>query len=81
MTTVYLNGEFIPRERAMISVDDRGFIFGDGIYEGVRSVDGRMFEWDAHAERMVNGLNGLRIGFSASTCGRPEGRLRATGAR
>ena len=35
MTTVYLNGEFIPKERAMISVEDRGFIFGDGIYEVV----------------------------------------------
>jgi D-alanine transaminase len=46
MTTVYLNGEFTPRERAMISVDDRGFIFGDGIYEVVRVVEGRIFEWD-----------------------------------
>ncbi|MFI5245172.1 MAG: D-amino-acid transaminase [Gemmatimonadales bacterium] len=66
MTIVYLNGEFIPRERATVSVDDRGFIFGDGIYEGVRSVEGRMFEWDAHAGRMVNGLHGLRIEFGAS---------------
>jgi D-alanine transaminase len=66
MTTVYLNGQFVPRERATISVEDRGFIFGDAIYEGVRSVEGRMFEWDAHAERMVNGLNGLRIEFGAS---------------
>jgi D-alanine transaminase len=63
MTTVYLNGEFIPRERAMISVDDRGFIFGDGIYEVVRVVEGRIFEWDAHAGRMTRGLSGLRIGF------------------
>lgn len=65
MTTVYLNGEFIPKERATVSVEDRGFIFGDGIYEGVRSVDGRLFEWEAHAERMVNGLAGLRIAFGA----------------
>jgi D-alanine transaminase len=65
MTIVYLNGGFIPRERALIPVEDRGFIFGDGIYEGVRSVEGRIFEWDAHAERMVNGLTGLRIDFDA----------------
>ena len=57
--------QFIPKERATVSVEDRGFIFGDGIYEGVRSVDGRIFEWDAHAERMVNGSNGLRIAFDA----------------
>ncbi len=65
MTTVYLNGEYLPRARALIPADDRGFIFGDGIYEGVRSIDGKMFEWDAHAERMVSGLNGLRIEFGA----------------
>jgi D-alanine transaminase len=66
VTIVYLNGEYVPSEKALIPVQDRGFIFGDGIYEGVRSVEGRMFEWDAHAERMVNGLTGLRIGFDAA---------------
>jgi D-alanine transaminase len=65
MSTVYLNGEFIPKERAMISVDDRGFIFGDGIYEVVRVVDARIFEWGAHAERLARGLAGLRIKFGA----------------
>ncbi len=66
MTTFYLNGEYVAREQALIPVEDRGFIFGDGIYEGVRSIEGRMFEWDLHAERMVNGLAGLRIGFGAA---------------
>jgi D-alanine transaminase len=61
MTTVYLNGEFIPKERATISVEDRGFIFGDGIYEVVRVIDGRIFEWGAHAARMTRGLAGIRI--------------------
>ena len=42
MTTVYLNGEFVPKERATVSVEDRGFIFGDGIYEVVRAIDGRI---------------------------------------
>jgi D-alanine transaminase len=63
MTTVYLNGEYIPHEHAVISVDDRGFVFGDGIYEGVRGIDGQLFEWQAHADRMVDGLAGLRIDF------------------
>ena len=65
MITVYLNGEYVPRERALVSVDDRGFVFGDGIYEGVRAIDGRLFEWPAHADRMVEGLAGLRIDFGA----------------
>ncbi len=73
MSTVYLNGEFVPKERALIPVEDRGFIFGDGIYEGVRAVEGRMFEWDAHAERMVNGLTGLRIGFDAGRVAKLKG--------
>src|SRR5580698_6313356 len=73
MTTVYLNGEFIPREQATISVDDRGFIFGDGIYEVVRVIDGRIFEWDAHAARLTNGLTGIRIAFDASSVAAMKG--------
>ncbi len=69
----YLNGQYVPRESAMIPVEDRGFLFGDGIYEGVRSVNGKMFEWAAHAERMVNGLNGLRINFDAAQVNALEG--------
>lgn len=65
MTTVYLNGEYLPHDRAVISVDDRGFVFGDGIYEGIRAIEGRIFEWQAHAERMVDGLTGIRIEFGA----------------
>lgn len=65
MTTVYLNGDYLPQERATISVDDRGFVFGDGIYEGLRAVDGQLFEWQAHADRMIDGLAGLRIELGA----------------
>ncbi|CAA9317547.1 MAG: D-alanine aminotransferase, partial [uncultured Gemmatimonadaceae bacterium] len=38
---VYLNGEYLPRDRAMVPVDDRGFLFGDGVYEVSRALDGR----------------------------------------
>jgi len=61
VTTVYLNGQYVPKEQAMIPVEDRGFIFGDGIYEVVRIIKGRVFAWDAHAARLANGLAGLRI--------------------
>ena len=69
MGIVYLNGEFLPDERALIPAGDRGFVFGDGIYEGVRSVEGRLFEWSAHAERMSEGLAGLRIDFGTDRVG------------
>jgi len=58
---VYLNGEFLPRERAMLSVDDRGFIFGDGIYEVTRVINGRLFEPDRHMRRLEYGLRGIGI--------------------
>jgi len=60
-TTVYLNGKYVPKAQAMIPVEDRGFIFGDGIYEVVRMIHGKVFAWDAHAARLANGLDGLRI--------------------
>ena len=66
MQTVYLNGEFVPKDAARVSVDDRGFVFGDGIYEVVRVIDGRIFEWGEHAARMTRGLGAVRIPFSAT---------------
>ena len=58
---VYLNGEYLPRERATLSVDDRGFIFGDGIYEVTRVINGRLFEPDRHMRRLMYGLRGIGI--------------------
>ncbi len=63
MGTVYLNGEFIPKEEAFISVDDRGFLFGDGIYEVTAAYRGNLFRWDLHRVRMTRGLSSLRIDF------------------
>jgi len=67
MAIVYLNGRFVPEAEALIPANDRGFIFGDGIYEVVRILEGRVFAWDAHAARMTQGLAGIRIdAFGAS---------------
>jgi D-alanine transaminase len=57
----YLNGKFLARSAAVISVDDRGFIFGDGVYEVWRVVNGRLFEAERHAARLASGLRELRI--------------------
>ena len=64
MSTVYLNGEYIPKEKAFISVDDRGFLFGDGIYEVTAIYRGKMFRWERHLARMQKGLAALRIDFN-----------------
>jgi D-alanine transaminase len=57
----YLNGQFLPRSSATVSVDDRGFVFGDGIYEVWRVVNGRLFESERHLARLELGLRELRI--------------------
>jgi D-alanine transaminase len=58
---VYLNGEYIPRADAKLSVDDRGFLFGDGVYEVTRAVEGRLFEAERHFARLERGLRALAI--------------------
>jgi D-alanine transaminase len=58
---VYLNGQFLPLEEAKISVLDRGFIFGDAVYEVWRLVGGRLFESDRHLARLANGLRDVHI--------------------
>lgn len=57
----YLNGQFVPRATASIPVEDRGFIFGDGVYEVWRVVGGRLFENERHLARLQSGLRELRI--------------------
>jgi D-alanine transaminase len=57
----YRNGEYQPRASASVSVEDRGFIFGDGVYEVWRVIEGRLFELDRHLTRLAAGLRELRI--------------------
>jgi D-alanine transaminase len=57
----YLNGQFLPRSSATISVEDRAFVFGDGVYEVWRVVNGRLFESERHLTRLEYGLRELRI--------------------
>ena len=61
---VYINGEFVDRDRAVVSVDDRGFVFGDGVYEVTRSRDGVLLEVDRHVRRLERSLAGLELLFS-----------------
>ena len=57
----YLNGAYTPLNEARISVMDRGFIFGDGIYEVVPVYGGRLFRFAEHMARMERSLNEMRI--------------------
>jgi D-alanine transaminase len=61
--TVYLNGQFLPAEQAKLSVLDRGFIFGDGVYEVWRVIEGKLFEHARHDRRLKRGLKSIEIAF------------------
>lgn len=61
MTVVYLNGQFMPASEAKISPMDRGFLFGDGIYEVIPSYQGRCIGFSAHIQRLQQGLAALDI--------------------
>ena len=58
---IYLNGEFMPAEEAKVSVLDRGFIFGDGVYEVIPAYSRRLFRLDEHLARLQASLDAIRI--------------------
>lgn len=58
---VYLNGEYLPADQAKISPLDRGFLFGDGIYEAIPSYNGRAVALQLHIDRMRRGLDAIGI--------------------
>jgi branched-chain amino acid aminotransferase len=75
--TVFLNGQFVPELQAVVSVFDRGFLYGDGLFEGIRIFNGRPFRWKQHMERFQRGANFLRIAapFSAEAMEESAKRL------
>jgi len=58
---VFLNGSFLPIEDAKVPFMDRGFMFGDGIYEGIAMLDGRLIDNEAHLERLERSLAEVQI--------------------
>ncbi|BAV32526.1 cytochrome C550 [Sulfuricaulis limicola] len=61
LTQVYLNGEFLPPDQARVSVFDRGFIFGDGVYEVIPVFGGRLFRLSHHLARLDASLSAIRL--------------------
>jgi len=63
---VYVNGEFVPSEEAKVSVFDRGYLYGDGVFEGIRGYNGRIFRLDQHLERLYQGARAIALEVPAS---------------
>lgn len=57
--TVYLNGEYLPETEASVSIFDRGFVMGDGVYEVTSVLNGKILEFDGHLARLTRSLNEL----------------------
>ena len=58
---VWLNGELVERDRAVITVFDHGLLYGDGVFEGIRSYNGRVFRLEKHVRRLFDSANGIRL--------------------
>jgi D-alanine transaminase len=61
MSIVYLNGEYLPLEEARVSVLDRGFTFGDGVYEVIPVYNYCLFRWREHLQRLDNSLRAIGL--------------------
>ena len=71
---VSVDGELVHRDRAMVSVFDSGFVLGDGVWEGLRLIDGRIAFLDAHLDRLYDGAKMMMIDIGLSR-GALVGRL------
>ncbi|MHC4557601.1 MAG: branched-chain-amino-acid transaminase [Planctomycetota bacterium] len=63
---IWLDGKLVDEEDAKISVFDHGLLYGDGVFEGIRVYDGRVFELDAHIKRLYESANAIRLAIPIS---------------
>jgi branched-chain amino acid aminotransferase len=61
---VYVNGSFVPRNEARISIFDSGFVLGDGVWEGLRLVKGKLISLEAHLDRLFEGAGSIALEIS-----------------
>jgi branched-chain amino acid aminotransferase len=58
---IYMNGEYVKKEDAKISVYDHGFLYGDGVFEGIRTYNGNIFRLDEHLQRLYNSAKSIML--------------------
>ena len=63
---VYLNGKFVDREKAVVSVFDHGLLYGDGVFEGIRSYDGLVFKLREHIDRLFESAHTIMLAIPMS---------------
>lgn len=63
---VYLNGEFVPKSKAAVSVFDHGLLYGDGVFEGIRAYNGSVFKLKEHLDRLYASAHSLMLSIPLS---------------
>ena len=63
---VYIDGQFLAKSDAKISVFDHGLLYGDGVFEGIRSYNGRVFKLDEHLKRLYESAKAILLNISLS---------------
>ena len=58
---IYINGQILPEEDAKISVFDHGLLYGDGIFEGIRAYNGKIFTLQQHLDRLYDSANAISL--------------------
>ena len=58
---VYVNGNFVPEEEATVSVFDHGFLYGDGVFEGIRAYNGKVFRLKEHVDRLFDSAKAIDL--------------------
>ncbi len=58
---VYMNGRMVPEEEACVSVFDHGFLYGDGVFEGIRVYNGRVFKLEEHVQRLLESAQSIML--------------------
>lgn len=63
---VYVNGSYVPENEGKVSIFDRGFLFADGIYEVTAVINGKLVDYEPHAERLERSLNEIQMAWPCS---------------
>ena len=63
---VYFNGELIPKEEARVSVYDHGLLYGDGVFEGIRAYNGKVFRLGQHLDRLYRSAEAIALSIPLS---------------
>ncbi len=63
---IYVNGEFFTRDEAKVSIFDAGFVLGDGVWEGLRLVNGKLLALDEHLDRLYEGANSIQLNIGVT---------------